>query len=53
MDVAPSLGRAVDAHDPAGFAVRYAGLDDLILMRRSLGRPKDHRRADELEALRP
>jgi hypothetical protein len=52
MDVAPCLERAVRAHDPAGFTVRYAALDDLIRMRRSLGRPKDHRRADELERLR-
>ncbi|MFJ8085723.1 hypothetical protein ACIQ6Y_34740 [Streptomyces sp. NPDC096205] len=51
MDVAPCLDRAVHAHDPAGFTVRYAALDDLIRMRRSLGRPKDHRRADELERL--
>ncbi|MFE7839564.1 hypothetical protein ACFU53_26975 [Streptomyces sp. NPDC057474] len=48
MDVAPCLARAVSAHDPAGFTIRYAALDDLIHMRRSLGRPKDHRRADEL-----
>jgi hypothetical protein len=53
MDVAPCLARAVSAHDPAGFTIRYAALDDLIRMRRSLGRPKDHRRADELERLRP
>lgn len=53
MDTSLCLVRAVSAHDPGGFAIRYADLDDLILMRRSLGRPKDHRRADELEALRP
>ncbi len=53
LDVSPCLARAVNAHDPAGFDILYAGLDDLILMRRSLGRPKDLRRADELEALRP
>lgn len=52
MDVASCLVRAVSARDPAGFNVLYADLDDLILMRRSIGRPKDHRRADELEALR-
>ncbi|MGC0334288.1 hypothetical protein RKD23_007278 [Streptomyces sp. SAI-170] len=51
MDVTPCLDRAVRAHDPAGFTVRYVALDDLIRMRRSLGRPKDHRRADELERL--
>jgi hypothetical protein len=53
MDVAPCLARAVSAHDPAGFTIRYAALDDLIHMRRSLGRPKDHRRADELASLCP
>ncbi|MET7457455.1 hypothetical protein ABZT03_37470 [Streptomyces sp. NPDC005574] len=53
MDVAPCLARAVRVHDPAGFTIRYAALDDLIHMRRSLGRPKDHRRADELARLRP
>jgi hypothetical protein len=53
MDTAPCLVRAVSAHDPAGFTIRYAALDDLIQMRRSLGRVKDHRRADELERLRP
>ncbi|MFJ9743269.1 hypothetical protein [Streptomyces sp. NPDC101166] len=49
LDTAPCLTRALITHDPAGFAVFYAALDDLIRMRRSLGRPKDHRRADELE----
>lgn len=52
MDVAPCLDRAESAHDPAGFTIRYTALDDLIRMRRSLGRPKDHRRADELVRLR-
>ncbi len=52
MDVMPCLTRAVSTHDPAGFDIWYADLDDLILMRRSLGRPKDLRRANELEALR-
>ncbi|MER6167354.1 hypothetical protein [Streptomyces violaceorubidus] len=52
MDVTPCLTRAETAHAPAGFTVRYAALDDLIRMRRALGRPKDHRRADELAHLR-
>lgn len=52
MDVAPCPARAADAHDPSGFTIRYAALDDLIRMRRAIGRPKDHRRADELERLR-
>ncbi|MGW7296459.1 hypothetical protein [Streptomyces sp. NPDC054829] len=51
MDVAPCLTRAETASDPAGFTIRYAALDDLISMRRALGRPKDHRRADELARL--
>ncbi|MFF4038658.1 hypothetical protein [Streptomyces sp. NPDC001816] len=53
MDIAPCLARAVSARNPAGFTIRYTTLDDLIHMRRSLGRPKDHRRADELVRLRP
>ena len=52
MDVTPCLDRAAVTCDPAGFAILYAGLDDLILMRRALGRPKDQRRAAELEGLR-
>ncbi|WP_030183077.1 hypothetical protein [Streptomyces violaceorubidus] len=52
LDVTPCLTRAETTHDPAGFTVRYAALDDLIRMRRALGRPKDHRRADELARLR-
>lgn len=52
MDVTPCLTSAETTRDPAGFAIRYAALDDLIRMRRALGRPKDHRRADELARLR-
>ncbi|UNO38886.1 hypothetical protein [Streptomyces sp. MST-110588] len=52
LDVAPCLSRAEHAHDPSGFTIRYVALDDLIRMRRAIGRPKDHRRADELERLR-
>ncbi|MEV0017697.1 hypothetical protein [Streptomyces tendae] len=48
----PCLTRAETTRDPGGFTVRYAALDDLIRMRRALGRPKDHRRADELAHLR-
>ncbi|MFI0240623.1 hypothetical protein [Streptomyces sp. NPDC016845] len=51
MDVTPCLARAVSTRDAAGFVIRYAALDDLIRMRRALGRPKDHRRADELMRL--
>ncbi|MGW8688687.1 hypothetical protein ACWGNN_48435 [Streptomyces sp. NPDC055817] len=53
MDVTPCLTSAETTRDPAGFTIRYAALDDLIRMRRALGRPKDHRRADELARLRP
>ncbi|MGW5562619.1 hypothetical protein ACWEWD_04265 [Streptomyces tendae] len=53
LDVTPCLARAETTRDPGGFTVRYAALDDLIRMRRALGRPKDHRRADELVHLRP
>ncbi|RST13013.1 hypothetical protein E2C00_16745 [Streptomyces sp. WAC05374] len=52
MDVSACLTRAMTAHDPSGFTIRYVALDDLIAMRRAIGRPKDHRRADELERLR-
>ncbi|MEU8106944.1 hypothetical protein ACWGH8_30370 [Nonomuraea muscovyensis] len=52
LDVTACLTRAVRADDPSGFTVRYVALDDLIRMRRAIGRPKDHRRADELERLR-
>ncbi|GAA2355445.1 hypothetical protein [Nonomuraea africana] len=52
LDVTACLTRAAYADDPSGFTVRYAALDDLIRMRRAIGRPKDHRRADELERLR-
>ncbi|MFJ9149099.1 hypothetical protein ACIRP7_13720 [Streptomyces sp. NPDC102270] len=51
MDVTPCLTSAETTRDPAGFTIRYAALDDLIHMRWSLGRPKDHRRADELTRL--
>ncbi|MEV5931925.1 hypothetical protein ACIQCD_16310 [Streptomyces sp. NPDC093250] len=52
MDVTPCLTSAETTRDPAGFTIRYAALDDLIRMRRALGRPKDQRRADGLTQLR-
>ncbi|WP_234388658.1 hypothetical protein [Streptomyces sp. AS58] len=52
MDVAPCLTSAQTTRDPAGLTIRYAALDDLIRMRRALGRPKDQRCADELARLR-
>jgi hypothetical protein len=43
------LDRALTASD--GFDVHYLRREDLILMRRAVGRPKDLRRAVELERL--
>jgi hypothetical protein len=34
------------------FTIRYLSCEDLILMRQAIGRPKDLRRAAELQALR-
>ncbi|MGP3931228.1 hypothetical protein [Nonomuraea sp. KM88] len=47
------LDRAITATGPDGLVVRYACLDDLIRMRRAIGRPKDLRRAAELGSLAP
>ncbi|MGW2641602.1 hypothetical protein [Streptomyces sp. NPDC001348] len=52
MDVTHCLTSAETTRDPEGFSIRYAALDDLIRMRRALGRPKDQRRAEELARLR-
>ncbi|WP_240467392.1 hypothetical protein [Streptomyces salinarius] len=51
MNVAPCLARAETTRDPAGFTIRHAALDDLVRMRRALGRPKDQRRVAELARL--
>jgi hypothetical protein len=51
FDVTDCLTRAQGTDDSSGFTIRYASLDDLIRMRRAIGRPKDHRRADELDRL--
>jgi hypothetical protein len=45
------LARSLQAVSDDGLEVRYLHGDDLIRMRRVAGRPKDHRRADELERL--
>ena len=51
LDIAGTLARAVHADD-GGVTVHYAALADLIAMRRGpAARPKDLRRAAELEAL--
>lgn len=49
--VAAFLDRALTVRDPTGFEVHYLRREDLIQMRRAVGRPKDRRRADELERL--
>ena len=51
MDVAAFLHRAETTRID-GIVVRYLALGDLIVMRRAAGRPKDLRRAEELEASR-
>ncbi|MBA2895721.1 hypothetical protein [Nonomuraea soli] len=50
LRVAELLERAVVVAG-GGIEVRYVAREDLIAMRRAVGRPKDVRRADELEAL--
>lgn len=44
------LDRAIIAVDPGGLEVHYVSRKDLIRMRRAIGRPKDLRRADELDS---
>ncbi|GIH59779.1 hypothetical protein [Microbispora siamensis] len=44
------LDRAITAVDPGGLSVHYASREDLIRMRRAIGRPKDLRRAAELDS---
>jgi hypothetical protein len=46
LDIAGIIERA----DVLFGSVRYVSLEDLIVMRRAVGRPKDLRRVDELEA---
>ncbi|MGW0665174.1 hypothetical protein [Streptodolium elevatio] len=50
QDVAAYLDRAESAVG-AGVTVHYLRREDLIAMRRAVGRPKDLRRAEELEQL--
>ncbi|MFC7383645.1 hypothetical protein [Sphaerisporangium rhizosphaerae] len=45
------LDHAVTAVDPGGLEVHYVCREDLIRMRRAIGRPKDLRRAAELREL--
>jgi hypothetical protein len=51
LDVTGFLDRALAATDRDGLRVHYLRCEDLVRMRRAAGRPKDHRRADELETL--
>ena len=51
LPVQDFLGHALTASDPDGFEVYYLRREDLISMRRAVGRPKDLRRAAELERL--
>ena len=50
LDVGTYIDRALSA-DVDGVTVRYLALDDLIAMRHVVARPKDRRRAAELEAI--
>jgi hypothetical protein len=53
LPVREFLGRALTVSSPDGFDVHYLSREDLIRMRRAVGRPKDLRRADELDRLGP
>ncbi|MFB4278505.1 hypothetical protein ACBJ59_24670 [Nonomuraea sp. MTCD27] len=50
LRVRECLDRAITAAGPGGLEVHYVSRDDLIRMRRAIGRPKDLRRADELDS---
>lgn len=51
IEVAEFLGRCQEAVTGDGLVIRYLDRADLIRMRRAIGRPKDLRRAEELESL--
>jgi hypothetical protein len=51
LPVRDFLDRALTASGPDGLEVHYLCRADLVLMRRTVGRPKDLRRAEELERL--
>jgi hypothetical protein len=51
LPVAAFLARCQVATAPDGLMIRYLNRADLIRMRRAVGRPKDLRRATELEQL--
>lgn len=50
LEVRVFLNRALTVSDVDGLEVHYLRRSDLVSMRRAVGRPKDLRRADELEA---
>ncbi|WP_250907563.1 hypothetical protein [Nonomuraea sp. NEAU-A123] len=50
LPVRECLDRAITAVDPGGLEVHYVSRKDLIQLRRAIGRPKDLRRADELDS---
>lgn len=49
LPVADFIARCETATAASGFKIRYLAREDLIRMRRAIGRPKDLRRAAELE----
>ena len=51
LPIADFIGRCETVTAVSGFKIRYLAREDLIRMRRAIGRPKDLRRADELERL--
>ncbi|WP_329569850.1 hypothetical protein [Kitasatospora sp. NBC_01266] len=53
LDVTAFIERPLTAPGPDGTVLRYLTRADLIAMRRAVGRPKDLRRAAELERLGP
>jgi hypothetical protein len=53
LDVTAFIGRARTVTGSDGLVIRYLDRTDLIAMRRAVGRPKDLRRAAELEDLPP
>lgn len=53
LPVADYLGRCETATAPDGWTLRWLARADLLAMRRAVARPKDLRRAAELETLPP
>jgi hypothetical protein len=51
LDIAGFLERAVHWTCRDGAVISYVSAEDLVTMRRAVGRPKDLRRAAELEAI--